>query len=600
MLIIGISIWLSACGDGSNERADNGVANNPPVATDDSYDTFGNTLLEVGGVPSRGIAARVIGSVLDNDSDLDVGDTLTVSLDVGPVSGSLIINADGNFSYTPPVGQTAVTDTFSYRVSDGTASALATVSINITRRIWYVDNRSAGGAGTSDAPFAFLAAAALIAEDGDVIYIANGDGSSTGLDTGLTLAVPNVSLIGEGIMLVFDRTTLAAAGLAPSITNKRGAGITLNAADNTYVSGLIIDGVTGDGLVINDSAGVTLQNVTISNSGESAIQGGGADVQLSLINVDIDAVDRVDPLVSDDAIFIAATASSSLVMNGGSINGVPGNLGDAIVFENADSANPVTMNLDIRGVSFSNIGQDGIKLDNENGILNAQIGSAIGTEGNMFDVGFRGIQIKTNADPSLSRINTILIQNNAIISNAEGIQIRNIADTTNVSILDNMLMSATVANSSGLIDVQAELASNTQARINRNRVFNATGTDGIKLKVFDAATLIMEAKKNAIDGPVEGFDFEVIETGAGAADTTLNASVLDSSLTNIGSESLNARNANATSVTCLDLQGNSLVADYVLDAVTGSFALTMASQTIVFGPPGGGVSGAGPCAVPTF
>ena len=317
-------------------------------------------------------------------------------------------------------------------------------------------------------------------------------------------------------------------------------------------------------------------------------------------NVDIDAVDRVDPLVSDDAIFIAATASSSLVMNGGSINGVPGNLGDAIVFENADSANPVTMNLDIRGVSFSNIGQDGIKLDNENGILNAQIGSAIGTEGNMFDVGFRGIQIKTNADPSLSRINTILIQNNAIISNAEGIQIRNIADTTNVSILDNMLMSATVANSSGLIDVQAELASNTQARINRNRVFNATGTDGIKLKVFDAATLIMEAKKNAIDGPVEGFDFEVIETGAGAADTTLNASVLDSSLTNIGSESLNARNANATSVTCLDLQGNSLVADYVLDAVTGSFALTMASQTIVFGPPGGGVSGAGPCAVPTF
>lgn len=582
--------------------------NNPPVAVDDSYDTFGNTLLEVGVTPSGSIALTVSGSVLDNDSDLDVVDTLTVTLETAPVSGAVNLDALGNFSYVPAVGSTEITDTFVYRVTDGSASATATVSINIMTRIWYVDNRSGGGSGTSDDPFATLSDAEFVVADGDTIYIANGDGTTAGLDAGLTLAVPNVSVIGEGEALVIFSTTLAVAGNAPTITNTDtntdGVGMTLNTANNTLIMGLTIDGALSDGLVVNDSTRVFIDDITISNSGESAIQGSGAEVELILTDVIIDTVDVADPAISDDAIFIAVTSISSLTITGGSITGVPGTLGDGIVLVNADATNPVTMSLDIRnGVNLTDIGQDGIKVDNDNGVMDVQIGGATIAEGNIFDVGFRGIQIRTDADPTStsSRTNHILIQNNSITSGNEGIQIRSISDISEMSILDNTLTRSTVGNASDLIDVQTELNAAAQLRINRNDISNVGGNDGIKVRVFDRATLTMEALNNSIDGPVEGFDFDVIETNPAITDpTTLNISVLDNTLNNIGSQAMNARNANFYSVTCMDLQRNSTEKDYVLDAVIGSFSLTTDSQTTVFDPSNGSFSAAGTCPAPIF
>ncbi len=67
------------------------------------------------------------------------------------------------------------------------------------------------------------------------------------------------------------------------------------------------------------------------------------------------------------------------------------------------------MALDVRGVSFGDIEQDGIKLDNDNGVIDVQIGGATVAEGNVFDVGFRGIQIQTDEDPALGRTNRILM-----------------------------------------------------------------------------------------------------------------------------------------------------------------------------------------------
>ncbi|MDX2485941.1 MAG: Ig-like domain-containing protein [Gammaproteobacteria bacterium] len=598
-IIFAIILLLEGCRWGSNDSNDSND-NTSPVVGNDTYDTFGNTLLEVGVTPSGTIAVKVSGSVLDNDADSDGPSALTVSSVGTPVFGSVTMDADGHFSYTPPDDNSPLVDNFSYEASDGGKTSTGMVSINITEQIWYVDNRSSSGMGTSDDPFASLTETELVAVDGDTVYIANGDGTTLGLDNGLTIAVPNVTLIGEGAALVINSTTLAAAGTAPSITNTSGTGITLNAADNTQIMGLTINGVSTDGLVINDSTGVVVNGITISNSGESAIQGSGADIGLTLTDVTIDTVDVADPLVSDDAIFITATASASLVMSGGSINGVPGNLGDGIVFKNADVANAVSMSLDVRGVIFSNIRQDGIKLDNDNGVVNAQIGGSTAAEGNFLNAGFRGVQIQTSDDPTLSRTNSILIQNNTITSENESIQIRNIDDITNLSILDNVLNRATPGTSSDLIDIQAEFTANPQVRIYRNDINNLGGNDGIKVRVFDGATLTMEALNNDIDGPFEGFDFDVID--ATSATTTLNTTVLNNTLSSIVNVAMNARNANTTSQTCMDLQGNSVLAlaPYELDAVFGSFALTAASQAIVFNPAGGSVSDPGTCAVPTF
>jgi len=95
------------------------TGNNAPVAVDDNYSTNQDTQLNV--------AAP---GVLLNDSDND-NDPLTAVLVSGVSNGSLTLNADGSFSYTPNSGYTGA-DSFIYKASDGsTQSADATVNITV-------------------------------------------------------------------------------------------------------------------------------------------------------------------------------------------------------------------------------------------------------------------------------------------------------------------------------------------------------------------------------------------------------------------------------------------------------------------------------------
>jgi len=60
---------------------------------------------------------RHVGGVLKNDVDVD-GDLLTAMLMSDPINGSVVLNANGSFTYTPTIGFTGV-DGFTYKVSDG-------------------------------------------------------------------------------------------------------------------------------------------------------------------------------------------------------------------------------------------------------------------------------------------------------------------------------------------------------------------------------------------------------------------------------------------------------------------------------------------------
>lgn len=93
--------------------------NDAPTAADDNYSGTEDTLLEV--------AAP---GVLENDTDVD-GDPLSASVDDNATNGTLILNADGSFSYTPAENYCGE-DSFTYEVADGsggTASATVTLSI---------------------------------------------------------------------------------------------------------------------------------------------------------------------------------------------------------------------------------------------------------------------------------------------------------------------------------------------------------------------------------------------------------------------------------------------------------------------------------------
>ena len=91
--------------------------NHAPAAVNDSYSANEET-------PFSGT------SVLSNDSDVD-GDSLTAVLATNPTHGSLTLNTDGTFTYTPYSGYSG-SDSFTYRASDGAlTSALATASITV-------------------------------------------------------------------------------------------------------------------------------------------------------------------------------------------------------------------------------------------------------------------------------------------------------------------------------------------------------------------------------------------------------------------------------------------------------------------------------------
>ncbi|WP_297696753.1 DUF2341 domain-containing protein, partial [uncultured Eudoraea sp.] len=100
--------------------------NETPVAVADSI-----TAIE--GVPY--VAQLTVDDLLLNDSDPD-GDTLTVNTTPvsGPTNGSLVLNADGTFTYTPNTDFNG-TDAFTYQVLDGNGgTAQATVNITVQPR----------------------------------------------------------------------------------------------------------------------------------------------------------------------------------------------------------------------------------------------------------------------------------------------------------------------------------------------------------------------------------------------------------------------------------------------------------------------------------
>jgi len=97
--------------------------NDAPVAVDDSFSIPEN-------IPFT--AAQGVDDLLLNDSDSE-GDFLTVNTTPvsGPSNGSLILNADGTFTYTPDLDFNG-TDAFTYEISDGNGGmAQATVMITV-------------------------------------------------------------------------------------------------------------------------------------------------------------------------------------------------------------------------------------------------------------------------------------------------------------------------------------------------------------------------------------------------------------------------------------------------------------------------------------
>jgi VCBS repeat-containing protein len=144
--------------------------NETPAAVADAYVTNEDTPLAI-----------VAGGVLVNDSDVD-GDALSAVLVSGPANGSLTLNADGSFTYTPDADWNG-SDSFTYRAADSGAPGLTSNVVTVSITVDAVNDAPVASSNnyTVDADAALtVPAAGVLANDSDV----DGDALAAAIVTG--------------------------------------------------------------------------------------------------------------------------------------------------------------------------------------------------------------------------------------------------------------------------------------------------------------------------------------------------------------------------------------------------------------------------------
>ena len=221
------------------------TVNGPPLAKDDAAITDEDNPLTIDAP-----------GVLNNDSDPDVGDTLTLTAvntsgTVGNVTawdadGSFTYDPNGQFEYLPAGGST--TDSFTYTVSDGNGGTDdATVTITIT--------------GLNDLP------------------VAVNDSYITNVDTAVTIDVLNNDYDIDGDVLTVVSTTNSTYG---SVTN--------NSSNVTYDPPLDFSGTDSFTYTISDgNGGIATATVTVTVTNT-----------LTRINVTIDTGPTASIFIWDD------------------------------------------------------------------------------------------------------------------------------------------------------------------------------------------------------------------------------------------------------------------------------------------------------------
>ncbi|MEP5566377.1 MAG: retention module-containing protein, partial [Halioglobus sp.] len=188
--------------------------NNPPDAVNDGFSTEVNT--------------PVSGNVLPNDSDPD-NDPLTVTGNTQPTNGTVTVNPDGSFTYTPNENFDG-SDSFEYTITDGEGgSDTATVNITVTdqpvdllptvRGIQseFPEAQLPGGSAENPVALTKDGVFTVTAGDGLDTLVINGveviaDGAVTGTnvvtDTGVQVTITSVTPGADGIYEVAYTATL--------------------------------------------------------------------------------------------------------------------------------------------------------------------------------------------------------------------------------------------------------------------------------------------------------------------------------------------------------------------------------------------------------
>lgn len=424
--------------------------NEAPAANDDTYSAFGNTELRVAGDPGTAGAMAFTTSPTNpksNDTDPDLPPSGFANLSVVAASGSttkggtFAIQTSGAFKYTPPPGVITAPgdpDTFAYQITDGTNITGATIKIDVSNRIWYVDASRGSGNGTSSSPYNTLGGINGAGGSGDAdspndyIFLAPGAyGGGLPLETGQ-------KLYGTTHGLVVSSTTLASpSGSAPTnnpvIQNSGGDALTLATSGNNDVQGISLGMASSSGAALK---GTNVGTVTVDNVTAGTINSGSGKA----VDINGGALTITFQSVSGAGISLTGGTTGNFTGSGGALSGASGAELDV---------NGGTSNVTYAG-SISNSSGAAISVQNKTG-------GTVTASGNVTDNGGTGTGISllsnTGATITLSGQLTLSTATNPAFTATGGgtVNAGNAANTITTTTGTALNVANTTVGASGLV-----------------------------------------------------------------------------------------------------------------------------------------------------
>ena len=169
--------------------------------------------------------------LLVNDSDAE-GNSLTAVIVTNPSNGSVVLNSDGKFTYTPNANFNG-TDTFSYQANDGTVNSVAaTVTVNIAAVNDVPTLAAIAVSSTEDTTLAFTAANFIGA-------YADPENTAPASITVATLPATGLLKLGTGNVTasqVIPAANLASLTYVPGANENGAKTFTVTASDGTLSS----------------------------------------------------------------------------------------------------------------------------------------------------------------------------------------------------------------------------------------------------------------------------------------------------------------------------------------------------------------------------
>ncbi len=289
---LGVDTFTYRVNDGFQDSTSLGTvslsiaANAAPIANPDTYSVNKNNVL----------IKDAANGVLKNDTDVSA---LTASVVNAPTQGSLALNGNGSFTYTPNAGVTNTTDTFVYKASDGSLDTNATVTVTIkdTSALPTAVNDT-GYTVNANGALTVTATAGVLTNDtdpdGDVLKAVSGTPPSQGTVTlnnnGSFVYVPTAGYIGADSFTYFANDGIGSSSSPATVSIVVGG---VNSPPTIAVPGSQVvfrntDLVIQSGLTIGDAdaganlVGVTLTatsgNLTLSTTSNLTVSGNGSPV----------------------------------------------------------------------------------------------------------------------------------------------------------------------------------------------------------------------------------------------------------------------------------------------------------------------------------